>query len=121
MDLALTVVAQIPERYADQPELVAAIIEARTVQMETEDTAFAIEWLLEHAAMSVESATRALGDETFRYPALYPEGHPGLHPFRPRPDWGVVRELVRVRRAHVRVSVSDGHVGAISVHQGDSV
>ena len=39
--------ATIPERYADQPELVAAIIEARSVQMETEDTAFAIEWLLE--------------------------------------------------------------------------
>ena len=70
--------AKIPEHYADQPKLVAAIIEARTVQMETEDTAFAIEWLLEHVAMSIESATRALGDETFRYLALYPEGHPGL-------------------------------------------
>lgn len=69
---------KIPERYADEPELVAAIVEARTVQMETEDTAVAIEWLLEHSSMSVESATRVLQDETFRYPALYPEGHPGL-------------------------------------------
>ena len=50
--------------------------------METEDTAFAIEWLLEHVAMSVESATRALRDETFRYPALYPERHPGLEAMR---------------------------------------
>ena len=74
--------AKIPERYADQPELVAAVIEARTVQMETEDTAFAIEWLQEHQAMSIESAARVLEDKTFRYPALYPEGHPGLEAMR---------------------------------------
>ena len=85
--------ATIPERYADQPELVAAIIEARSVQMETEDTAFAIEWLLEHVAMSIESATRALGDETFRYPALYPEGHPGLEAMR-------AEQRVKGRRAY---------------------
>ena len=38
----------LPDRYAEQPELVAAVLEARTVQMETEDTAFALEWLMEH-------------------------------------------------------------------------
>ena len=73
---------KIPDRYADQPELVAAVIEARTVQMETEDTAFAIEWLQAHHAMSIESAARVLEDKTFRYPALYPEGHPGLEAMR---------------------------------------
>ena len=65
--------AEIPQRYADQPQMVAAIIEARTVQMKTEDTSFAIEWLMEHYPMSV------LEDETFQYAALYPEGHPGLN------------------------------------------
>ena len=70
--------AKLPQHYADQPELVAAIIDARRVQMETEDTSFAIEWLMEHHAMTLASATKALTDETFRHPALYPEGHPGL-------------------------------------------
>ena len=70
--------AQIPEHYSSQPELVAAIIEARSVQMETEDTGFAIEWLIEHYPISLQSASRALEDQTFRHPALYPEGHPGL-------------------------------------------
>ena len=74
--------AKIPERYADQPELVAAVIEARTVQMETEDTAVALEWLLENHSMSIESATRVLEDKTFQYPALYPDGHPGLEAMR---------------------------------------
>ena len=68
---------------ADKSELVNAIIEARTVQMETEDTAFAIEWLIEHYHhMSLTSAERALEDQTFRHPALYPEGHPGLEAIR---------------------------------------
>ena len=70
--------AKLPQHYADQPELVAAIVEARQVQMETEDTSFAIEWLMEHHAITLASATKALTDETFRHPALYPEGHPGL-------------------------------------------
>ena len=34
---------KIPHCYADKLELVDAIIEARTVQMETADTAFAVE------------------------------------------------------------------------------
>ena len=70
---------KVPERLEGQPELVAAIIEARRVQMETEDTAFAVEWLLDcHPKMSIDSATRVLNDETFRYVGLYPPGHPGL-------------------------------------------
>ena len=73
---------KIPHYYADKPELVNAIIEARTVQMETEDTAFAIEWLMEHHPMSLTSAERALEDQTFRHPVLYPEGHPGLEAIR---------------------------------------
>ena len=32
----------IPDRYSNQPELVHAVIEARKVQMETEDSAFAV-------------------------------------------------------------------------------
>ena len=68
----------IPERYKEEPELVAAVIEARTVQMETEDTPFAVEWLMEHHPMTLESATKVLEDQTFRYKGLYPEGHPGL-------------------------------------------
>ena len=67
-----------PPVTADQPELVAAVIEARKIQMETEDTPFAIEWLMEHHPMSLNSATRVLEDATFQYAALYPEGHPGL-------------------------------------------
>ena len=70
--------AKIPQRYDDQPELVNAIIEARQVQMDTEDTSFAIDWLMEHHPMSLQSATKALEDQTFLYPALYPERHPGL-------------------------------------------
>ena len=74
---------KIPPYYADKSELVNAIIEARTVQMETEDTAFAIEWLIEHHHhFSLTSAERALEDQTFRHPALYPEGHPGLEAIR---------------------------------------
>ena len=73
---------KIPPYYADKPELVNAIIEARTVQMETEDTAFAIEWLMEHHNISLTSAERALEDQTFRHPALYPEGHAGLEAIR---------------------------------------
>ena len=75
--------AQIPQQYADQPELVVAVIDARRIQMETEDTAFAIEWLMEHhSSFSVDSARRALEDQTFRYVALYPEGHSGLEAMR---------------------------------------
>lgn len=74
--------AKIPPQYADKPELVAAVIEARKTQMETEDTSFAIEWLMEHYPMSLKSATRVLEDETFQYAALYPEGHPGLEALR---------------------------------------
>ena len=68
----------IPDRYANRPELVHAVIEARKVQMETEDSAFAVEWLMEHHPMTFDSATRALDDATFRYAGFYPEGHPGL-------------------------------------------
>ena len=50
--------------------------------METEDTGFAIEWLIEHHPISLQSASRALEDQTFRHPALYPEGHPGLEAIR---------------------------------------
>ena len=75
--------AQIPQQYADQPELVVSVIDARRIQMETEDTAFAIEWLMEHhSSFSLDSAKRVLEDETFRYVALYPEGHPGLEAMR---------------------------------------
>ena len=74
--------AKIPVHYADKPELVAALIEARIVQMKTEDTVFAIEWLMEHYPMSVSAAERVLEDETFQYVALYPEGHPGLDAIR---------------------------------------
>ena len=70
--------AKIPPQYADQPELVSAVIDARKVQMETEDTAFAIEWLMEdgRTSFSLDSARRVLEDETFRYVALYPDGPP---------------------------------------------
>ena len=75
--------AQIPQQYANQPALVAAVIDARRVQMETEDNASAIEWLMEHhSSFSLDSAKRVLEDETFRYVALYPEGHPGLEAMR---------------------------------------
>ena len=74
--------AQIPARFQDQPELVAQVIEARQVQMDTEDTAFAIEWLTQSSGMSLASATRALENETFQYVALYPPGHPGLEALR---------------------------------------
>ena len=74
--------AQIPQRFQDQPELVAQVIEARQVQMDTEDTAFAIEWLTQSSGMSLASATRALENETFQYVALYPPGHPGLEALR---------------------------------------
>ncbi len=65
---------QVPARYVNEPTLVAAVIDARPVQMETEDTAFAIEWLMEHYPMSLTSAERVLQDETFQYASLYPEG-----------------------------------------------
>ena len=52
--------AQIPARFQDQPELVTQVIEARQVQMDTEDTAFAIEWLTQSSGMSLAAATRAL-------------------------------------------------------------
>ena len=38
--------------------------------METGDDAAAIEWLLENYPMTMQSATRAVNDETFQYPAL---------------------------------------------------
>ena len=82
--------AKIPQQYTDQPEMVNAVIEARRIQMETEDTSFAIEWLMEHYPMSLNSATRVLEDETFLYVALYPEGHPGLEP----------RECSRMKRSY---------------------
>lgn len=70
---------RVPEKFENQPALVAAIIDARRVQMETEDTGFAIEWLMDaQPQLNVESASRALNDQTFRYEALYPTGHPGL-------------------------------------------
>lgn len=74
--------ARVPAQYADQPELVRAIIGARRVQMETEDDAAAIRWLLKAYPMSIQSATRVINDETFRYTALYPEGHPDLESLR---------------------------------------
>ncbi len=74
--------AKIPARFADQPELVNAVIGARRLQMETGDDAAAIEWLLETYPMTMQSATRVINDETFQYPALYPEGHPGLESLR---------------------------------------
>ena len=74
--------ADIPQRYANEPQLVSAVIEARTVQMETEDTSIAVEWLMEHYPMSLQSATRVLEDQTFQYAGLYPEGHPGLEAIR---------------------------------------
>ena len=46
--------------------------------METEDTAFALQWLTAHYPMSLMSAEKVLQDQTFRYPSLYPAGHPGL-------------------------------------------
>ena len=70
--------AKVPEHLREQPELVAAVIDARRVEMETDDPASAIEWLLEHYPMSPESARRVIEDETFRFVALYPDGHPGL-------------------------------------------
>ena len=76
--------AQIPQKFQAQPELVAQVIEARQVQMDTEDTAFAIEWLTQSSEMSLASATRALENETFQYVALYPPGHPGLEALRAR-------------------------------------
>lgn len=86
--------AQIPKQFADQPELVAAVIDARKVQMETEDTAVAIEYLMEnYSSFSYNSARRALDDETFRYIALYPEGHPGLEAMR-------AEQRARGRRAY---------------------
>ena len=51
-------------RSHDKLVLVEAVSEARAVQMETEDTGFAIEWLIEHHPMTLESATRCLNDET---------------------------------------------------------
>ena len=73
------IVAKIPRQFADQPEMVNAIIEARRLQMEIEDEDHAIERLVElYPSMSLDSAARVLNDETFRYVALYPEGHPGL-------------------------------------------
>ena len=72
----------VPAHMANNPDLVAAVIDARRVEMETGDTPFAIEWLLEHSSMSIDSATRVLQDDTFRYPALYPEGHHGLEALR---------------------------------------
>lgn len=74
--------AKIPEKYTNQPEMVNAIIEARRVQMETEDTSFAVEWLTQHYPMSLNSAKRVLDDQTFLYVALYPDGHPGLEAMR---------------------------------------
>lgn len=74
--------AKIPARFADQPELVEAVIDARRLQMETGDDIAAIERLLTNYPMTIQSATRAINDETFQYPALYPEGHPGLESLR---------------------------------------
>ena len=69
----------LPDYYADQPELVEAVIEARRVQMESGDTDAAIRDLVaRYESMSVNSATRALEDKTFRHPSLYPDGHPGI-------------------------------------------
>ena len=84
---------KLPERFANNPALVAAVVEARQVELDTRDPAFAIEWLLEHSDMSVDSATRAIQDQTFRYPALYPAGHPGL-------DALMAEQRARSRRAY---------------------
>ena len=70
--------AKIPGQYANQPELVNAVIEARRIQMDTGDTPLAIEWLMEHHPMSQPSATRVLEHATFQYVAMYPDGHPRL-------------------------------------------
>ena len=74
--------AKIPAHYQDKPELVAHVVEARRVQMETEDTEFAIEWLMSESGMSLTSARNVLENQTFQYVALYPEGHPGLEAIR---------------------------------------
>lgn len=74
--------ANVPKRFTDQPELLDAILEARTVQMNTEDTAAAIDWLVANHPISRYSATRALEDQTFRYRALYPDGHPELEAYK---------------------------------------
>ena len=70
---------KIPAWYADQPELVDAVVEARRVQMNTGDTAQAIRELMESGqSFSFDSATRVLDNKTFRHPGLYPDGHPGV-------------------------------------------
>ena len=73
---------KIPKRYANQPELVETVVEARKIQMETNDNQSAIEWLIDHHNMSLRSANRVLDNETFQYTAFYPEGHPGLESLR---------------------------------------
>ena len=70
--------AKMPGQYANQPELVNAVIEASPIQMDTGDTSLAIEWLMEHHPMSQPSATRVLEHATFQYVAMYPNGHPRL-------------------------------------------
>ena len=70
--------AKMPGQYANQPELVNAVIEARRIQMDTGDTSLAIEWLMEHHPMSQPSATRVLEHATFQYVVMYPNGHPRL-------------------------------------------
>ena len=73
--------AQIPQRYADQPEMVTAII-GRGQSGWRLRAQIAIAWLMEHYPMSLNSATQVLDDETFQYVALYPEGHTGLEAIR---------------------------------------
>ena len=73
--------SKIPAHFADKPELVNAVLDARQLQMEEGDDV-AIAWLLENYPMTIRSVMRVINDETFQYPALYPEGHPGLESLR---------------------------------------
>ena len=74
--------AKIPAKFADQPELVNAVIGARQIQMDTEDDDEALDFLMRNYPMTVDSATKVIQDQTFRYVALYPEGHFGLEALR---------------------------------------
>ena len=68
--------ARLPKRYENQPELVAAVLKARTIQMEDGDDKAMI-YLVDEYGMGESSASRCLNNETFIYAALYPEGHDG--------------------------------------------
>ena len=88
--------AKLPKQYRNQPELVQAVIEARRIQMTTNDDQAAITWLTEHyPTMSTASATRAIEHLTFQYVAMYPDGHPRIEELNAE-----LRE--RTRRSKIR-------------------